>query len=141
MRVNWMVPLRRLYSLSKRVTKLLWMPVELAIGVALVPPLYLVVLLVTGFGVICRKLRRLMSVADYLLTDAMFDGFGHVWANVEGNAGLEFSIVDNYTSIRLVDEGLVIEIQADKSRYLAPYVEHDHSITALEKIFADIFLQ
>lgn len=140
MRVNWMVPVRGLAHLSLRLAKMIWVPIEIAIGVVLVPPLYLAVLIATGFEVTCRKIRRIMKVADYALTDAMFDGFGHVWANVEGKAGLEHSLVNDYTSIRLVNEGFVVEILDDKNRYLAPYVEHDHSIKPLAKIFADVFL-
>lgn len=140
MRVNWMVPVRGLYSLSKRILKLAWVPIEIAITIPLVPLIYLLVLIATGFEVTCRKVRKLFMVADFALTDTMFDEFGHVWANVEGKAGLDSFAVNKYTSLTLVDEGIVIKLEHDKNRYLAPYLEHDHSPKAIAIVLAGIFI-
>ena len=137
MRVNWMVPVRGLAQLAVRMARLVWMPIEIAIAIPLVPLMYLLVLIATGFEVTCRKVRRLFVVADLALTDTMFDEFGHVWANVEGEDSF---VINKYTSLRLADEGLVIELVHDKSRYLAPHVEHDHAPKALAKVLADIIL-
>lgn len=136
MRINWIVPVRG----AMRLIKALWLPFEILISIPLVPTMYFLFLLATGFQVICTKIRRLFVLADYALDDTSIDDLGYVWANVIGKTGLESNVVNSYTSIRLVNEGLLITVLDEKDLFLAAYLEHEQTTQGLARILSEIFV-
>lgn len=140
MRVNWLVPVRALASVVLRIAKLIWTLVEIIISIPLVPLMYLLVLMGSGFQVICRKIRRLRMVADFVLIDPAIDEYGHVWATVEGKPGVDGLIAGKHKKLKLVNEGLVMEIETEEGTYLATYLEPDQDYKAIAKVMADIFI-
>lgn len=140
MRVNLIVPVRGLAALSVRLAKLVWTLVELIISIPLVPLMYLLVLIATGFEVTCKKIRRLRMVADFILIDPAIDEYGHVWATVEGKPGVDGLIAGKHRNLKLVSQGLVMELETEEGTYLATYLEPDQDYKVIAKIMADIFI-
>lgn len=79
-------------------------------------------------------------LADYALADTSIDDLGYAWANVIGKTGLESNVVNSYTSIRLVNEGLLIEVEDEKDLFLAAYLEHQQTTQGLARILSEIFV-
>lgn len=140
MRVNWLVPVRALGSLVIKLTKLVWTLVELIISIPLVPLMYLLVLMGTGFEVIFRKIRRLRMVADFVLLDSTIDEYGNVWATVEGKSGVDSLVAGKYKNLRLANQGLVMELETEEGTFLASYLEPDQDYKVVAQLIADILI-
>lgn len=140
MRVNWLVPVRGLASVVLRLAKLIWTLVEIIISIPLVPLMYLLVLMGTGFQVICRKIRRLKMVADYVLLDSTIDEYGNVWGTIEGKSGVESLIASKFKTIKLKNQGLVMSFEREEGRFLASYLEPEQDYKVVAKLIADILI-
>lgn len=140
MKVNWMVPVRGLLALVKRLAGMVWSLVELAVSIPLVPLFYLLVLMGTGFQVICKKVRRIFVIADFVLIDPAIDEYGHVWATVEGKTGTDGLIAGKFRNLKLVSQGFVMEIETERGTYLAPYLDPGQDYKVVAKIIADTLL-
>ena len=140
MRVNWLIPVRGLASVVLRLAKLIWTLVEIIISIPLVPLMYLLVLMGTGFQVICRKIRRLRMVADFVLLDSTIDEYGNTWGTIEGKSGVESLIASKFKKIKLHNHGLLMELEREKGTFLATYLEPDQDTKILAKLIADILI-
>jgi hypothetical protein len=79
--------------------------------------------------------------ADFVLLDPWIDDFGHVWATVEGKPGVNGLIATKHYNMKLVSEGLVMNLDGEKGTYLAQRLEPYQDTKFLAKILADIFIK
>lgn len=79
-------------------------------------------------------------VADFVLLDSTIDEYGNVWGTIEGKSGVESLIASKFKSIKLHNQGIIIELEREEGTYLASYLDPEQEAKVVAKLIADILI-
>lgn len=139
MRVNWMVPLRRLWGLVRWIVHQINIWGGILISIPLIPIIWYCVLMAKGVKRIKRIIKRALSPADHFLTDAVADEWGWIYGQVDDDTSALGLFAEFFVESRLVRQGLVLR-DGDGKTFLVQSFEPGQKHAPIAPLLAEAFL-
>ncbi|MDM9589532.1 hypothetical protein QUC26_17385 [Pseudomonas asiatica] len=139
MRVNWMVPVRRLWSLVRWVIHQINVWGGILISIPLIPIIWYCVLMAKGVRRIRRIVKRALSPADHFLTNAVADKDGWIYGQVDDDISALGLFAELFVESRLVRQGLMLR-DGDGKTFLVTSFEPGQKHAPLAPLLAEAFL-
>lgn len=139
MRVNWMVPLRRLWGLARWIVHQINVWGGVLVSIPLIPIIWYFVLMAKGVKRIKRIVKRALSPADHLLTDAVADDYGWIYGQVDDDASALGLFAELFVESRLVKQGLMLR-DGDGKTFLIKSFEPGQKPAQLAPLLGEAFL-
>lgn len=140
MRVNWMVPLRGLWSLLRWVIHQINVWGGILVSIPLIPIIWYFVMMTKGARRVGRMIKRALSPSDHVLSDVVADPEGWIYGQVDGDTSAFGLFAEVYVEARLVKQGMVLR-DRDGRTFLVTSFNEGQKHAPLAPLFAESFLR
>lgn len=140
MRINWMVPLRALWSLLRWIVHQINVWGGILISIPLIPLVWFFVMMMKGARRVGRMIRRAFSPSDHVLTEVVADEHGWIYGQVDGDTTAFGLFAELHVEARLVKEGMVLRDLNGKT-FLVTSFEKGQKPAPLATLLAESFLR
>ena len=140
MRINWIVPVRALWSLLRWFFSRVNVWAGVIISIPLFPIIWLVVMIAIGARRVGRMIKRSMRHTDHELSDVLIDLEGWVYGQVDGDMTALGLFAECNFETQLTKRGLVIKSRHGKT-FLVKSLSREQKYAPLTEIFAESFLR
>lgn len=140
MRINWVVPLRGLWSLLRWVVRQINVWGGILISIPLIPLIWFFVMMIRGARRVGRMIRRACSPADHVLSEVVADEQGWIYGQVDGDTTAFGLFAELHVEARLVREGIVLRDRSGKT-FLVTSFEKGQKPAPLATLLAEALLR
>ena len=139
MRINWLVPVRRLWGLVRWIEQQINVWGGILISIPLIPIIWYFVLMAKGIKRIRRIIKRALSPADHFLTDAVADEWGWIYGQVDDDTSELGLFAELFVEARLFKQGMVLR-DGDGKTFLVKSFEPGQKHAPLAPLLGEAFL-
>jgi hypothetical protein len=140
MRINWIVPLLRLWSLLRWVVHQVNLWGGILISIPLIPVIWYFVMMTKGSRRVGRMIRRAMRPSDHAMDEVIADEQGWVYGQVDGDTTAFGLFAELHFETRLAKQGLILK-DRDGKTFLVTSFEKRQQAGPLAPLLAEAFLR
>lgn len=143
MRLNWMVPVRTLWSVMCWLVRQIniWGGILISIPVLpVLPVIWVFVMMAKGARRVGRMIKRACMPADHVLSEVVADNAGWIYGQVDGDTTAFGLFAEMHVEARLVKEGMVLRDRNGKT-FLLTHFEKGQKPAPLANLLAESFLR
>lgn len=140
MRINWMVPVRALWSLLRWAVHQINVWGGILISIPVIPVVWFFVMMIKGARRVGRMIKRALSPSDHVLSEVVADDGGWIYGQVDGDTTALGLFAEIHVEARLVKEGMVLRDRNGKT-FLVTSFEKGQKPAPLANLLAESFLR
>lgn len=140
MRVNWIVPIRRLWSLLRWIVHQVNVWGGMLISIPVIPVIWFFVMVCKGVRRVGRIIRRAMRPADHTMDEVIADEQGWVYGQVDGDTTAFGLFAELHFETRLAKQGLILKDRSGKT-FLVTSFEDRQQPGPIAPLLAEAFLR
>lgn len=140
MRINWIVPLKGLWSLLRWLVRQINTWGGILVSIPLIPLVWFFVMAAKGARRVGRMIKRAFSPSDHVLSEVVADEQGWIYGQVDGDTTAFGLFAEMHVEARLVKEGMVLRDRNGKT-FLVTHFEKSQKLAPLAQLLAESFLR
>lgn len=140
MRLNWMVPVRTLWSVMCWLVRQINIWGGILISIPLLPVIWFFLMMAKGARRVGRMIKRAMSPSDHVLSEVVADEQGWIYGQVDGDTTAFGLFAEMHVEARLAKEGMVLCDRNGKT-FLVTSFNEGQKPAPLALLLAESFLR
>lgn len=140
MRINWVVPVRAIWSLLQWAVHQINVWGGILISIPLIPVIWFFVMMCKGAGRVGRMIKRAFMPADHVLSEVVADEGGWIYGQVDGDTTALGLFAELHVEARLAKGGMVLRDRSGKT-FLVTSFEKGQKPAPLAQLLAESFLR
>lgn len=140
MRINWLVPLRALWSFLRWIVHQINIWGGILISIPLLPVIWVFVMMARGTRRVGRMIKRAFMPADHVLCEVVADEAGWIYGQVDGDTTAFGLFAELHVEARLAKEGMVLRDRTGKT-FLVTCFEKGQKSAPVAPLLAESFLR